>query len=121
MGQQYWYYENDPTQSFDFPPALPLKLNLLETVKVAKAYPKRMADEETERKVDRTKHYMSELESYGTETPGNQYSPPTIQAIFKDALPADAVTPDRKSQQNLCKGLLYNPMNHDDSDFTRLY
>ncbi|XP_017473239.1 PREDICTED: uncharacterized protein LOC108364160 isoform X2 [Rhagoletis zephyria] len=121
MGQRYWYFESDPMQHFDFAPALPLKLNFIETVKVSSTRPKRVAEEEPEREVDRSKMYMSEFESYGPEFSDNEYSPHSVQAIFKDALPADAVTPERKLLPSLFNGLIYNIGNYDDSDFTRLY
>ncbi|XP_036322142.1 uncharacterized protein LOC118736151 [Rhagoletis pomonella] len=94
MGQRYWYFENEPTEHFDFADPLPLELNLVERVKVSDPISKRKQEDEWVKEAVQAKVYMSEFEYYGAEVP-NTYSPHSIQDIFRDSIPPNEITPER--------------------------
>lgn len=128
MGQRYWYFEDEPSKQFDFVDALPLELNILEIVKVSGVVPKRKSQDddfqlidarnkrkpytELDREGDKPRNYMSEFEYYGPEEMVT-YSPHAIQSIFKDALPPNMVTPERKKEKELFNGV-YRPISYVD-------
>lgn len=114
MAQRYWYFEDDPMQHYDFAKTGPV--NLIETVKVANVTPRRRMKV----KQPRSEAYVSEFESYGPEIPNSDYSPHSIQAIFKDVLPPDALTPKRQAEPALFPGLVYKRNHDDDDDFMRI-
>lgn len=129
MGQQYWYFENCPTQVFDFAENWPLNLNLVETIKAVKAaeiHPKRksteVAAEHVEPKFVTPKRYckthVSDFEGYGPSYgKESDYSPHSIQAIFKDAIPSDMPTPDRNKDSGLFSGVSYRVQNEEPNAF----
>lgn len=110
MGQQHWHFEGCPSQVFDFAEEMPLAMNMIETIKVAEIHPKRKATAVAAGHVEpkfltpkRTcTNYVSEFESYGPDyRKESDYSPHSIQAIFKDAIPTDMVTPERAKDTRL--------------------
>lgn len=110
MGQQHWYFEGSPTEVFDFAEEWPLELNLVETIKVAETHLKRKTTEVAAQHVEpnfvtpkrNCETYVSDFESYGPDyNVVSDYSPHSIQAIFKDAIPTDMVTPERVRNNSL--------------------
>ncbi|XP_017484378.1 PREDICTED: uncharacterized protein LOC108373046 [Rhagoletis zephyria] len=117
MGQKFWYYENCPNVHFDFAEALLLSHNVIDSVKVCKRSPFDVMQSESKRY--HSEVYMSDFESYGPELEDGDYSPHSIQAIFKDALQPDETTPDRTTTRELFTGVVYGGNTSDDG-FTPL-
>ena len=83
-------------------------MNLIETIKVSETYTKRTADEDAEKVDDKPKIFMSDYEYYGPEVPVVNkvcdYSPRSINRMFKDSLPIGSETP-RQDDRNLFSGV----------------
>lgn len=129
MGQGYWCFEDDPGVHFEFPDLLPLNLNLLETIKTANTNKvvknsseagKRKSQEcepTTPKRYNRQVH-LFEFENFGPDITGNDYSPHSIQAIFKDCLPENEKdTPVRNASSELVASFEYDD-DYIDSIFT---
>ncbi|XP_061395673.1 uncharacterized protein LOC133331290 [Musca vetustissima] len=109
MGQRYWHFEGNPIQVFDFAEEWPLELHMVETIKVVETHPKRKATEVAADHVEPNfitpkstcQHFVYEFESYSPDYHQNDYSPHSIQSIFRDAIPPDMVTPERAKQSEL--------------------
>ena len=140
MGQRSWHFEDNPQQIFHFADELPISLNLLETVQVSKQLPqgKRPTNNSKEnpsvkrplrvpnsvfKTPIRHKIPLPDFEESGPDYGmQNDYSPRTIQAVFKDSLPVNVVTSDRKYQADLFSGVVYRPDCQDkDPIFVPLY
>lgn len=59
--------------------------------------------------------YITDFESTAPDYIMNSdYSPHSIQTIFRDAIPAHMITPDRSSGRVLFSGVIYNTQSDDD-------
>lgn len=110
MGQKHWHFEGCPTEVFDFAQELPVEMNLIETIKISDSYIKRKSVVVEERNIKSPfitpkrscQSHVSDFESYGPDYHAeSDYSPHSIQAIFKDALPNDVTTPERAKDTDL--------------------
>lgn len=110
MGQKYWYFEEEPEVHYLFAEPLPLHLNLIESIKVVKkiaspnaihaariqAQKRKMVEQSPDRSMQSSSRYISDFEYFGPDIGGSDYSPHSIQAIFKDSLPLnERDTPER--------------------------
>lgn len=131
MGQKHWHFEGCPYEVFDFADELSLELNLIETIKVTEIYPKyratKVAAEPFESHLLTPKRnrisYVSDFESYGPDySCETDYSPHSIQSIFRDAIPSDMVTPERSKIDGLFPaGRRVRENSDNDSIFIPLY
>ena len=107
IGQRYWYFEGIATQHFNFSESRLLDINLVETIKATEISNKRVTNwntvessQITPKKVRRTN--IPDFEPYDPDYKmESDYSPHSIQAIFKDAIPPNMVTPERARDNNM--------------------
>ena len=114
MGQRSWHFENNADQVFYFAEEWPLDLNLLEIIGVprpvaqlkrTKAMQKMSSDNGFVTPKRQHKVQLSDVEISGPDYAMNSdYSPHSIQSIFKDALATTESTPERPS--TLFKGVV---------------
>lgn len=129
MGQRSWHFENCPDQIFYFAEEWSPGLNLLETVVVAKRQSEPIRTKGAAKQSEPLfktptrphKVYVADFESMGPDYVMNSdYSPHTIQTIFRDSIPSSMVTPDRQKYMDLFPGVTYNPPPDDEPMFIPL-
>ncbi|XP_073821670.1 uncharacterized protein [Musca autumnalis] len=102
MGQRYWHFEGSPSQVFDFAEEWPLELNLIETIKVVEAQPKRKASTEAAPEHDEPQfitpkrtcqNVVSKVESYDPDYDQSDHNPHSVRP--------DMVTTERTKASEL--------------------